>query len=97
MPITRFDGLPWFEAIVTQELARYQTAINKELWETEQVFLEELNHALQAFQSLRQKATSAEEIASIDAAMADVCRGFATIRLSERARVWHTAILALDC
>ncbi|HET8974392.1 MAG TPA: hypothetical protein VFN63_14010, partial [Pseudolabrys sp.] len=33
MPITRFDGLPWFEAIVADELARYKTAIGEELCE----------------------------------------------------------------
>ena len=66
MPITRFDGLPWFEAIVAKELARYQAAIGQELCETEQVFFQELDHALQAFEALRQKATSVEEIESID-------------------------------
>jgi hypothetical protein len=97
MAITRFDGLPWFEKIVAQELARYRTAIDKEIALTEQTFLEELDHALKAFQSLRQKAASAEEIANIDAAMANVCCGFTAIRLEERARVWATAIAALDC
>ena len=97
MPTTRFDGLPWFEAIVANEVARYKTAIKKEIGETDQVFLKELSHALRAFKSLRQKATSAEEIETIEAAMADVCRGFTGIRLSERARVWATAIEALDC
>jgi hypothetical protein len=97
MSATRFDGLPWFEAIVAQELARYRAVIEKEIGETEQTFLEELNHALRAFQSLRQKATSAEVIESIDAAMVDVSCGFTAIRLSERSRVWATAIAALDC
>jgi hypothetical protein len=97
MPTTRFDGLPWFEAIVSQELARYRAAIDKEICEAEQVFLEELDHALRTFQALRQRAASADEIADIDAAMADVCCGFTALRLKERARVWAAAIDALDC
>ena len=97
MAITRFDGLPWFEKLVAQELARYRTAIDREIAETEQTFYEELDRALEVFQSLRGKASSAEEIASIDAAMADVCCGFAVVRLEERSKVWASAIAALDC
>ena len=97
MAITRFDGLPWFEKIVAQELARFRTAIDREIAETEQTFHEELDRALEAFQSIRQEGASAEQIATIDAAMADVCCGFAVIRRQERCRVWATAIAALDC
>ena len=97
MPTTRFDGLPWFEKIVAQELARYRTAIDQEIAETEQTFHEELDRALEAFRSICREGASAEEIATIEAAMADVCCGFTVIRLQERARVWSTAIAALDC
>ena len=97
MPTTRFDGLPWFESAVVQELGRYRAAIDKELCGAEQVFLGELDRALQTFRALRQTAASAEEIANIDAAMADVRCGFTTLRLRERARVWACAIDALDC
>jgi len=94
---TRFDGLPSFEALVAQEVARYRAAIDEEICQTEQIFLKELNHALRTFQVLRQNATSSEEIAKIDTAMTDVWYGFTVIRLEERSKVWATAITALDC
>jgi len=97
MPTTRFDGLPSFEALVAQEVARYRAVIDEEICQTEQIFLEELNHVLRTFQVLRQNATSAEEIARIDAAMTGVRYGFTVIRLEERSKVWATAITALDC
>ena len=81
MPTTRFDGLPSFEALVAQEVARYRAAIDKEICQTQQIFLEELNHALRTFQVLRQNATSAEEIKKIDAAMTDVWYGSTFMRL----------------
>src|SRR5215204_4798538 len=96
MPITRFDGLPWFGSAVAHELDRYRAAIDKALCEAEPVFLEELDRALQTFCALRQTASSAEEIANIDAAMAGVRCGFTTLRVKERAMVWACAIDALD-
>jgi len=95
-PDTRFDGLPGFEAMVAQEVALYRAAIDKEIGQTEKLFHSELNRALWTFQGLRENAASADEIAKIEVAMADVCRGFTAIRLEERARVWATAISALD-
>jgi hypothetical protein len=94
---TRFDGLPSFEAMVAQEVARYRAAIDREISRTEQIFLQQLNYALRTFRVARQNATSAEEIANIDAAMGEVRCGFTALRLEERARVWATAITALDC
>ena len=95
-PHTRFDGLPSFEAMVAQEVALYRAAIDKEIGQTEKLFHNELNRALRTFQALRENAASADEIAKIEVAMADVCCGFTVIRLEERARVWATAISALD-
>jgi hypothetical protein len=95
-PHTRFDGLPGFEATVAQEVARYRQAIDKEIGQTEKLFHNELNRALRTFRALRQNAASADEIAKIDETMADVCCGFTVIRLEERARVWATAISALE-
>ena len=93
---TRFDGLPSFEAMVAQEVARYRAAIDKEIGQTEKLFHSELDRAIRTFQALRENAASADEIAKIEAAMADVCCGFTVIRIEERARVWATAISALD-